>query len=167
MREGLRETPARVVRSYSELFGGYAADPGALLEKTFEEVGGYDELVVLKDIQLVSCCEHHMLPIIGKAHVGYLPDRRVVGISKLARVVEGYARRLQIQEKLAADIAGAIETILKPRGIGVVIEAEHCCMTLRGVNRSGATMSASCLKGAIRDDDRTRAEFLQMVRHVR
>ena len=164
-REGLRETPARVVRSYSELFGGYAVNPGALLEKTFSEVGGYDELVVLKDIRLVSCCEHHMLPIIGKAHIGYLPDRRVVGISKLARVVDGIARRLQIQEKMATDIAGVIQTYLKPRGVGVVLEAEHCCMTLRGINRPGAVMTASCLMGAIRDDARTRAEFLRLVRN--
>lgn len=162
-REGLRETPARVVRSYGELFGGYAVKPDTLLGKTFEEIGGYDELVLLKDIRLVSCCEHHMLPIIGRAHVGYLPDRRVVGISKLARVVDGFARRLQIQEKMAADIAGAIKAALKPRGVGVVIEAEHCCMTLRGVNRPGAMMTASCLLGAIRDDSRTRAEFLRLV----
>jgi GTP cyclohydrolase I len=153
------------VRSYSELFGGYAVNPGALLEKTFSEVGGYDELVVLKDIRLVSCCEHHMLPIIGKAHIGYLPDRRVVGISKLARVVDGIARRLQIQEKMATDIAGVIQTYLKPRGVGVVLEAEHCCMTLRGINRPGAVMTASCLMGVIRDDARTRAEFLRLVRN--
>lgn len=163
-REGLRETPARVVRSYGELFGGYACDPTALLEKTFSDVGGYDELVILKDIRVVSCCEHHMLPIIGKAHIGYLPDRRVVGISKLARVVESFARRLQIQEKMVTQIAHAIQTALKPRGVGVIIEAEHCCMTLRGVNRPGALMMASCLLGAVRDDSRTRSEFLRLLR---
>ena len=123
------------MRSYAELFGGYA-DPKALLEKAFEDVGGYDELVLLRDIRVVSCCEHHMLPIIGKAHIGYLPDRRVVGISKLAQVVDGFAQRLQIQEKMAAQIAGAIRSALKPRGVGVVLEAEHCCMTLRGVQSS-------------------------------
>ncbi len=161
-REGLRETPARVARSYAELFSGYHCDPRAFLEKTFEEVGGYDELVVLKDIRVVSCCEHHMLPVIGRAHVGYLPDRRVVGISKLARVVEGFARRLQIQEKMAADIAGAIYEVLQPRGVGVVIEAEHSCMTLRGVNMPGTSLTASHLLGDIRTDARTRAEFLRL-----
>ncbi len=161
-REGLRETPARVARSYAELFSGYHCDPRSFLEKTFEEVGGYDELVVLKDIRVVSCCEHHMLPVIGKAHVGYLPDRRVVGISKLARVVQGFARRLQIQEKMAADIAGAIHEVLRPRGVGVVIQAEHSCMTLRGVNMPGTSLTASHLLGEIRTDARTRAEFLRL-----
>ena len=137
-REGLLETPARVARSYRELFNGYETDPRAYLERTFEEVGGYDELVVLSDIPVVSFCEHHMLPVIGRAHVGYLPTDRVVGISKLARVVHGFARRLQIQEKLTAEIADAIEEILKPKGVGVVIEAEHNCMTLRGVNTPGS-----------------------------
>lgn len=164
-REGLRETPARVVRSYAELFGGYNADPEVFLEKTFAEVGGYDELIVLKDIRVMSCCEHHMLPIVGRAHVGYLPDRRVVGISKIARVVDAFARRLQIQEKLAVDIAKAIETALKPRGVGVVLEAEHCCMALRGVNRPGTMLTTSCLRGALRDDARARTEFLRLVRN--
>lgn len=159
----MRDTPARVARSYAELFGGYTADPRGALEKTFSDVAGYDELVVLKDIHFVSCCEHHMLPIIGSAHIGYLPDRRVVGISKLVRVVDGFSRRLQIQEKLAAEIADAIQDVLKPRGVGVVLEAEHCCMTLRGVNRPGTRMTASCLKGELRSDSRTRAEFLRLV----
>lgn len=161
-REGLRETPARVVRSYGDLFSGYHTDPRLFLAKTFEEVGDYDELVVLKDIRVVSCCEHHMLPVIGKAHVGYLPNRRVVGISKLARVVQGFSRRLQIQEKLVADIAGAIQEVLKPRGVGVVIQAEHSCMTLRGVDMPGTSLTASRLLGEIRNNPRTRAEFLKL-----
>lgn len=163
-REGLLETPARVARSYRELFAGYEIDPLQYLEKTFEEVGGYDELVVLKDIRFVSFCEHHMLPVVGKAHVAYLPTDRVVGISKLARVVRGFARRLQIQEKMTSEIAQAIQTVLKPQGVGVVIEAEHSCMTLRGVNVPGASLSTSCLLGVVRDDPRTREEFLRLVR---
>ncbi len=163
-REGLIDTPARVARSYRELFAGYAADPRDYLKRTFEEVGGYDELVVLKDIRVVSFCEHHMLPVIGRAHVGYLPTNRVVGISKLARVVHGFARRLQIQEKLTAEIAEAVQDILEPHGVGVVIEAEHSCMTLRGVNTLGATLTTSRLLGVIRDDPRTREEFLGLVR---
>lgn len=133
-REGLLDTPGRVVRAYEELFSGYESDPREYLERTFEEVAGYDELVVLRDIRVVSFCEHHMLPFLGKAHVGYLPSDRVVGISKLARVVHGFARRLQIQEKLTSEIAGAIHDILQPRGVGVVIVSEHSCMTMRGVN---------------------------------
>jgi len=163
-REGLLETPARVARSYRELFAGYESDPRAYLEKTFEEVGGYGELVVLEDIRVVSCCEHHMLPVGGRAHVGYLPTDRVVGISKLARVVHGFARRLQIQEKMTSEIALAIHEVLRPQGVGVVIEAEHSCMTLRGVNTAGASLSTSCLMGVIRDDPRTREEFLRLVR---
>lgn len=163
-REGLLETPARVARSYRELFAGYEVDPRAYLEKTFEEVGGYDEMVVLKDIRFVSFCEHHMLPVVGKAHVGYLPTDRVVGISKLARVVHGFGRRLQIQEKMTSEIAHAIQEVLRPQGVGVVIEAEHSCMTLRGVNVAGASLSTSCLMGVIRDDPRTREEFLRLVR---
>lgn len=163
-REGLLETPARVARSYRELFAGYEGDPRAYLEKTFEEVGGYDELVVLKDIRFVSFCEHHMLPVVGRAHVGYLPTDRVVGISKLARVVHGFARRLQIQEKMTSEIATAIHEVLRPQGVGVVVEAEHSCMTLRGVNTAGASLSTSCLMGVIRDDPRTREEFLRLVR---
>src|SRR3984893_15718957 len=157
-REGLIDTPGRVARSYRELFAGYAADPRDYLKRTFEEVGGYDELVVLRDIRVVSFCEHHMLPVIGRAHVGYLPTSRVVGISKLARVVHGFARRLQIQEKLTAEIAEAIQDILEPQGVGVVIEAEHSCMTLRGVNTLGSTLTTSGLLGVIRDDPRTREE---------
>lgn len=163
-REGLLETPARVARSYRELFAGYGVDPREYLEKTFEEVGGYDDMVILKDIRFVSFCEHHMLPVVGKAHVGYLPTDRVVGISKLARVVHGFGRRLQIQEKMTSDIAHAIQEVLRPQGVGVVIEAEHSCMTMRGVNVAGASLSTSCLMGVIRDDPRTREEFLRLVR---
>ena len=163
-REGLLDTPGRVARSYRELFAGYDTDPRTYLERTFEEVGGYDQLVVLKDIRVVSCCEHHMLPVIGKAHVAYLPRDRVVGISKLSRVVNGFARRLQIQEKLTAEIANAIQEVLNPHGVGVVIEAEHSCMTLRGVNTPGSSLVTSALLGAVRDDMRTRMEFMRLVR---
>ena len=162
-REGLVDTPGRVVRSYRELFAGYETDPRAYLERTFEEVGGYDQLVMLKDIRFVSFCEHHMLPVIGKAHVAYLPTDRVVGISKLARVVNGYGRRLQIQEKMTAEIAEAIDEVLKPKGVGVVLEASHSCMTLRGVNTPGAALVTSSLRGVVRDDPRTRQEFLRLV----
>ena len=162
-REGLLDTPKRVAKSYRELFAGYDTDPHDYLQRTFEEVGGYDELVILKDIRVVSFCEHHMLPVIGCAHVGYLPTNRVVGISKLARVVNGFSRRLQIQEKLTAEIADAIQDVLQPAGVGVVIEAEHSCMTLRGVNSPGASLTTSHLLGAIRDDPRTREEFLRLV----
>ena len=163
-REGLIDTPGRVVRSYRELFGGYDVDPRAYLERTFEEVGGYDELVVLRDIRFVSFCEHHMLPVVGRAHVGYLPRERVVGISKLARVVRGFARRLQIQEKMTAEIAETIQEVLNPFGVGVVVEAEHSCMTLRGVNAPGALLTTSRLVGVLRDDPRTRQEFLRLTR---
>jgi GTP cyclohydrolase I len=163
-REGVLDTPARVARSYRELFAGYDTNPFEYLERTFEEVGGYDELIVMRDIPLVSFCEHHMLPVTGVAHVGYLPTSRVVGISKLARVVHGYARRLQIQEKLTAEIAGAIDTVLQPKGVGVVIEAQHSCMTLRGVNTPGVTLTTSHLTGVIREDARTREEFLRLAR---
>jgi GTP cyclohydrolase I len=163
-REGLLDTPARVARSYRELFAGYEVDPRACLERTFDEVGGYNQLVVLKDIRFVSFCEHHMLPVVGVAHVGYLPTDRVVGISKLARVVRGFARRLQVQEKMTSEIANAIEEVLKPQGVGVVIEAEHSCMTLRGVDVPGASLTTSALLGVIRDDARTREEFLRLVR---
>ena len=163
-REGLLDTPGRVARSYKELFAGYEQDPRAYLERTFEEVGGYDELVVLKDIRFVSFCEHHMLPVVGVAHVGYLPTDRVVGISKLARVVRGYARRLQIQEKMTSEIATAIDEVLRPQGVGVVIEAELSCMTLRGVDVPGASLTTSALLGVVRDDARTREEFLRLVR---
>ena len=163
-REGLLDTPARVARSYREMFAGYEVDPRAYLERTFEEVGGYDQLIVLRDIRFVSVCEHHMLPVIGRAQVGYLPTDRVVGISKLARVVRGFARRLQIQEKMTAEIADAIDEVLKPHGVGVVIEAEHSCMTLRGVNSPGSTLTTSSLLGTVRDDPRTREEFLRLAR---
>ena len=163
-REGVLDTPARVARSYRELFAGYDTCPRTYLERTFEEVGGYDEMVVLKDIRFVSFCEHHMLPVVGKAHVGYLPTNRVVGISKLARVVHGFARRLQIQEKMTAEIAQAIQDVLKPQGVGVVVEAEHSCMTLRGVNTAGSSLTTSHLMGAMRDDPRTREEFLRLAR---
>jgi GTP cyclohydrolase I len=166
-REGLLETPGRVARAYKELFAGYETDPRDYLARTFEEVAGYDELVVLRDIRVVSFCEHHMLPFLGRAHVGYLPTDRVVGISKLARVVHGFARRLQIQEKLTAEIAGAIQEILKPRGVGVVIESEHSCMTMRGVNTPGSRLTTSSLLGVVRDDPRTRQEFLEFVRDGR
>ncbi|WP_332658469.1 GTP cyclohydrolase I FolE [Brevundimonas sp.] len=163
-REGLLDTPDRVARSYREMFAGYDVDPREYLERTFEEVGGYDELIVLRDIRFVSVCEHHMLPVIGRAHVAYLPTDRVVGISKLARVVRGYARRLQIQEKMTSEIAKAIQEVLQPQGVGVVIEAEHSCMTLRGVNAPGTSLITSHLTGVLRDDARTREEFLRLVR---
>jgi GTP cyclohydrolase I len=163
-REGLLETPKRVAKAYRELFAGYEADPREYLQRTFEEVGGYDELVVLRDIRVVSFCEHHMLPFLGTAHVGYLPSDRVVGISKLARVVNGFARRLQIQEKLTAEIAEAIQDILQPKGVGVVIVSEHSCMTMRGVNTPGSRLTTSRLLGVVRDDPRTRQEFLELVR---
>ena len=163
-REGVLDTPARVARSYRELFAGYDTCPRTYLERTFEEVGGYDEMVVLKDIRFVSFCEHHMLPVVGKAHVGYLPTNRVVGISKLARVVKGFGRRLQIQEKMTAEIAQAIQDVLQPQGVGVVIEAEHSCMTLRGVEVPGASLTTSRLMGVVRDDPRTREEFLRLAR---
>ena len=164
-REGLLDTPRRVVKAYRELFSGYESDPREYLERTFEEVGGYDELVLLRDIRVVSFCEHHMLPFLGKAHVGYLPNDRVVGISKLARVVHGFARRLQIQEKLTAEIAEAIQDILQPKGVGVVIVSEHSCMTMRGVNTPGSRLTTSHLLGEVRDDPRTRQEFFELVRN--
>jgi GTP cyclohydrolase I len=163
-REGLLETPKRVAKAYRELFAGYEADPREYLARTFQEVGGYDELVILRDIRVVSFCEHHMLPFLGKAHVAYLPNDRVVGISKLARVVNGFARRLQIQEKLTAEIASAIQDILKPKGVGVVVISEHSCMTMRGVNTPGSRLTTSHLLGQVRDDPRTRQEFFELVR---
>jgi len=162
-REGLLDTPARVVRAFEEYFQGYNADPQDILERTFEEVEGYDEMVLLKDIRFESHCEHHMAPIIGKAHVAYLPKNRVVGISKLARVVEIYAQRLQIQEKMTAQIANAINDVLQPDGVAVVIEASHQCMTCRGVHKPGVSMITSKMLGAFRENDRTRREFLSMV----
>jgi GTP cyclohydrolase I len=162
-REGLVGTPDRVVRSYEEFFAGYGEDPREILQRTFEEIDGYDEMVVLRDIRIESHCEHHMVPIIGRVHVAYLPDRRVVGISKLARVVETYARRLQIQEKMTAQIANTIDEVLCPRGVAVVIEAAHQCMTTRGVHKAGVTMVTSRMLGAFRDDADTRREFLSMI----
>ena len=156
-------TPDRVVRSYEEFFAGYRVDPVALLERTFEETDGYDEIVLLRDIRLESYCEHHMVPIIGRAHVAYLPHRRVVGISKLARVVDAYAKRLQIQEKLTAQIANTINEVLQPRGVAVIIEAQHQCMTTRGVHKPGVSMVTSRMLGAFRDDPSTRRELLAMV----
>jgi GTP cyclohydrolase I len=162
-REGLLDTPARVVRSYEEFFAGYAQDPGEILARTFSEVDGYDEMIVMNDIRFESHCEHHMAPIIGKAHIGYLPDRRVVGISKLARLVDIYAKRLQIQEKMTAQIADTLLNVLQPRGVAVVIEASHQCMTTRGVHKPGASLVTSRMVGAFRDDPATRREFLAMI----
>ncbi len=163
-REGLLDTPSRVVRSYAEFFAGYHQDPMEILKRTFSETHGYDEMVLLKDIEFQSHCEHHMVPIVGKAHVAYLPDSRVVGISKLARVVEAYAKRLQIQEKMTNQIAQAINDVLQPRGVGVVIEAVHQCMTTRGVNKQGVSMVTSCVLGKFREDRRTRQEFLDLIK---
>jgi len=162
-REGLLDTPARVVRSYEEYFAGYGADPEELLERTFEETDGYDEMVLLKDIRFESHCEHHMAPIIGKAHIAYLPRHRVVGISKLARLIEIYGKRLTIQEKMTAQIANALNDILQPDGVAVVIEAAHQCMTTRGVHKPGVVMVTSRMLGAFRDNASTRREFLAMV----
>jgi GTP cyclohydrolase IA len=162
-REGLLDTPSRVARGYEEWFSGYATDPVSMLERTFEETDGYDEIVLLRDIRLESTCEHHIAPILGRVHVGYLPHRRVVGISKLARVVEAYARRLQIQEKLTAQIANTIQEVLRPRGVAVVIEAAHQCMTTRGVHKPGVTMVTSRMLGAFRDNTATRRELLAMI----
>jgi GTP cyclohydrolase I len=162
-REGLRGTPDRVVRSFEEFFSGYDTDPVELLHRTFDEINGYDEMVVLRDIRFESHCEHHMAPIIGKAHVAYLPDQRVVGISKLARLVEVYAKRLQIQEKMTTQIANTLNDVLQPKGVAVVIEAAHQCMTTRGIHKPGVTMVTSRMIGAFRDDQATRREFLAMI----
>jgi GTP cyclohydrolase I len=162
-REGLLDTPKRVVKAYKELFAGYAVDPVALLERTFEEVQGYDEIVLLRDIRLESYCEHHMVPIIGRCHVAYLPRDRVVGISKLARLVDAFSKRLQIQERLTVQIADTIDQVLQPRGVGVVIEAGHQCMSTRGVHKPGVSMVTSRMLGAFRDDPATRRELLSMI----
>ncbi len=162
-REGLQDTPGRVARAYEEWFAGYEDDPIEYLQRTFEEVEGYDEMVLLKNIRVESFCEHHMAPIIGKAHIGYLPAARVVGISKLARVVETYARRFQVQEKMTAQIAHCIQDVLQPRGVAVVIEAAHQCMTTRGVHKPGVTMVTSQMLGAFRNDPMTRREFLTII----
>ena len=164
-REGLVGTPDRVVRSYLEFFAGYNEDPVALLQRTFEETDGYDEMVLLKDIRLESHCEHHMVPIIGKAHIAYLPSKRVVGISKLARVLEMYAKRLQIQEKLTAQVANTLFEVLEPRGVAVVIEAAHQCMTTRGIHKAGVTMVTSRMLGEFRDNTEMRREFLAMIKN--
>ena len=162
-REGLIDTPSRVVRSYEEFYQRYTADPRALLERTFEEVEGYDEIVFLRDIRFESHCEHHMAPIIGRAHVAYLPHQRVVGISKLARLIDVYAKRLQIQEKMTSQIANTINEILQPKGTAVVIEASHQCMTTRGVHKAGVSMVTSTMLGAFREEASTRREFLAMI----
>jgi GTP cyclohydrolase I len=162
-REGLLETPARVVRAYEAFFSGYQQDPREILARTFSEVDGYDELIVLKDIRFESYCEHHMLPIIGRAHVAYLPEHRVVGISKLARLVDAFARRLQIQEKLTAQIADTLNEILQPKGVGVILQATHQCISTRGVHKPGVEMVTSRMLGTFRTDPSTRREFLSIV----
>ena len=162
-REGLQGTPDRVARAYEEFFEGYRVDPMELLERTFEEIEGYDEMVLLRDIRFESHCEHHLAPIIGRAHVAYRPDRRVVGISKLARVVEAYAKRMQIQEKMTAQVAKTIQEVLQPKGVAVVIEAAHQCMTTRGVHKAGVTMVTSTMLGLFRSNPTTRREFLSLV----
>jgi GTP cyclohydrolase I len=164
-REGLRETPERVVKAFEEWFSGYGQDPEAYMRRTFEEVEGYDNMIVLKDIRFESHCEHHLAPIIGRAHVGYLPNNKVVGISKLARVVEAYARRLQVQEKMNAQIANTIQRVLEPKGVAVVIEATHQCMTTRGVHKTGVSMVTSTMLGDFRTNEITRGEFLSVIGH--
>ena len=162
-REGLLDTPRRVVDAYGDWYSGYHEDPREFLERTFKEVAGYDEMIVLRDIEFESHCEHHMAPIIGRAHVGYLPDGKVVGISKLARVVETYARRFQVQEKMTAQIAACIQDVLQPLGVGVVVEGVHECMTTRGIHKRGVSMITSKMLGSFREDARTRAEFLRFI----
>ena len=162
-REGLKATPGRVVRAYKEWFSGYDDDPNDYLRRTFEEVGGYDEMVLLRDIRFVSHCEHHTAPIIGRVHIGYLPRNRVIGISKLARLVETFARRLQVQEKMTAEIANCLNVVLKPHGVGVVVEAEHECMTTRGVLKTDVTMVTSRMVGAFKNQKQTRDEFLSAI----
>ena len=163
-REGLRDTPRRVARAYRQWFAGYAQDPTAFLQRTFEEVAGYDEIIVLRQIPFESHCEHHLAAIVGHVHVGYLPRRRVVGISKLARVVDAYAKRLQVQEKLTAQIAQCIHDTLQPLGVGVAVDDTHACMTTRGVHKQGVSMVTSTLLGSFRDDARTRDEFMRLIR---
>lgn len=166
-REGLLDTPKRVAKAYLETFRGYEIDPEELLERTFEETADYDEMVLLRDIRLESICEHHMLPIIGKAHVAYVPDGRVVGISKLARVVEAFAKRLQIQEKLTGEIAGTIEKVLRPKGVAVVLEAEHHCMSTRGVHKPGVSMVTKRMLGCFKENKDMQVEFMCLVGHPR
>jgi GTP cyclohydrolase I len=162
-REGLVDTPRRVARAYEDWFSGYRENPVEYLQRTFEEVDGYDEMIVLRDIEFESHCEHHMAPIIGRAHIGYLPNQKVVGISKLARVVEAFARRFQVQEKMTAQIANCVQDVLQPKGVGIVIEATHQCMTTRGIHKSGVSMVTSQMLGTFRKDARTRDEFLRMI----
>jgi GTP cyclohydrolase I len=162
-REGLHATPARVAKAYEEWFAGYKEDPVEFLRRTFYEVDGYDEMIVLRDITFESHCEHHMAPIIGKVQIGYLPNKKVVGISKLARVVETFAKRLQVQETMTAQIANCIHDVLKPKGVGVVVEGVHQCMTTRGIHKPGVAMITSQLLGDFRSDPRTRAEFLNII----
>jgi len=166
-REGLLGTPDRVVRSYEEFFVGYDADPEEILKRTFEETDGYDEMVILRDIRFESHCEHHMVPILGKAHIAYMPNNRVVGISKLARIVDAYGKRLQIQEKMTAQVANVIQDVLEPHGVAVVIEAQHQCMTTRGVYKPGVTMVTSRMLGSFRNNVATRKEFLSMIGNPR
>jgi len=166
-REGLLDTPARVARAYGDWFSGYQDDPVKFMKRTFKEVEGYDEMIVLRDIEFESHCEHHMAPIIGHAHVGYLPNNKVVGISKLARVVEAYARRLQVQEKMTAQIANCIWDVLQPKGVGVVVQASHQCMTTRGIHKTNVSMVTSTMLGTFRKDEKTRAEFMQIIDNSR
>jgi len=163
-REGLLDTPKRVAKAYGELFSGYDVDPSDVLGRTFEEVGGYDDLVLVKDISFHSHCEHHMVPIIGKAHIGYLPDGKVVGLSKLARVVEAFARRLQTQETMTAQISGLIDEVLRPRGVAVLIEAEHMCMAMRGIRKSGSTTLTTTFTGAFKNEPEQQVRFMTMLR---
>tara|TARA_Y100000590_G_scaffold467196_1_gene645326 strand:+ start:901 stop:1521 length:621 start_codon:yes stop_codon:yes gene_type:complete len=162
-REGVKETPKRVVKAYKDFFSGYNSDPREILSKKFKEVDGYDEIIILKNIRLESHCEHHMVPFIGTAHVGYLPKKKVVGLSKLARLVEVFAKRLQIQEKLTAQIANAIDEVLQPKGVGVIIEASHLCVATRGIHKPDSRMVTSRMLGSFRDDQATRKEFLELV----
>ena len=162
-REGLQETPGRVVKSYKDFFSGYTLDPREILTKKFKEVDGYDEIIILKDIRLESHCEHHMVPFVGSAHVGYLPNKKVVGLSKLARLVEIFAKRLQIQEKLTAQIANTIDEVLQPKGVGVIIEASHLCVATRGIHKPESRMVTSRMLGSFRNDQATRKEFLDLV----
>ena len=163
-REGLLETPKRVVKAYEEFFSGYNMDPDEILNKTFEEVAGYDEMIIIKDIRLESHCEHHMVPILGKAHLAYIPNNRVVGISKLARIVDVYGKRLQTQETMTAQIANSIQRVLDPKGVAVVIDAGHQCMTTRGIHKTNATTITSQMLGIFRSDYRTRSEFMNLIK---
>ncbi len=162
-REGLLETPKRVIKAYEEFFAGYDMDPDEILNKTFEEVAGYDEMIIIKDIRLESHCEHHMVPILGKAHLAYIPNNRVVGISKLARVVDVYGKRLQTQETMTAQIAESINRVLQPKGVAVVVDAGHQCMTTRGIHKTNATTITSQMLGVFRSDYRTRSEFMNLI----